>query len=173
MSDLEIAVARQSEMTAVANLMQLYIHDFSELWAGTTNGELQDDGRFAAYPSLETYWSDPDCVPLLIRRQARLIGFALLNTVSHGGQGVDRNMAEFFIARKQRRSGAGTAAAQEILSRYPGRWEVAVARRNISALAFWRNAIARHAKALDIQETDISTRAWDGPIFRFKIEPAR
>jgi len=169
MTNLEIVVARMSEKTTIANLMQLSVHDFSEFWAGTANGELQEDGSFPAYPFLDTYWSDPQRVPLLIRLRGRLIGFALLNNASHSGQPVDRNMAEFFIARKQRRSGAGTAAAQEIFSRYPGAWEVAVARRNIGALAFWRNAIARHPTADAIKEADVTTSDWNGPIIRFRI----
>jgi predicted acetyltransferase len=173
MSDLEIVVARMSEKTTIANLMQLYVHDFSEFWAGTANGELQEDGSFPAYPFLDTYWSDPQRVPLLIRLRGRLIGFALLNNASHAGQPVDRNMAEFFIVRKHRRSGTGTMAAQDIFARYPGRWEVAVARRNVGALAFWRNAITRHPNAQSIEEADVSTSAWDGPLFRFNIEPAR
>jgi len=66
MSDLEIAVARQSEMTAVANLMQLYIHDFSELWAGTTNGE-----RTARRPVRSAHrYQDTVARPAARRRQA-------------------------------------------------------------------------------------------------------
>jgi predicted acetyltransferase len=168
MSHIDIALALPEERTALANLMQLYIHDFSEHWAGTANGELQTDGRFADYP-LDPYWLDPDRIPLLFRRGGALAGFALINAVSHSGRTADRNMAEFFIARKHRRSGAGTAAAQEIFGRYPGQWEVAVARRNIGALAFWRNAIERHPQAQGIEESDITTNDWNGPIIRFRI----
>jgi len=78
MSSIEIAAARPEEKTTIANLMQLYTHDFSEQWAGQERGELQDDGRFPEY-RLDDYWRDQARIPLLLKRDGRLIGFALLN----------------------------------------------------------------------------------------------
>ncbi|MDP1625808.1 GNAT family N-acetyltransferase [Parvibaculum sp.] len=171
MTTIDVTPARPDEKPVLANLMQLYIHDFSEHWAGMANGELQNDGRFPAYPHLDAYWSDPARIPLLLRREGVLIGFALLNDHAHGGVAVDRNMAEFFIVRKHRRGGMGTAAAHAVFSRYPGSWEAAVARRNLAALAFWRKAIASHPHVRDIEEIDISTKEWNGPVIRFRILP--
>jgi predicted acetyltransferase len=169
MPDLEITVARADERDVIANLFQFYIHDFSELWAGTPIGELQDDGRFEAYEPLDLYWREADRIPLLFRIAGRPIGFALLNGVSHSGLPVDRNMAEFFIVRKHRRGGAGTQAARGVFSRYPGLWEAAVARKNLGALAFWRRAIGEHPDIEGVDESDHQSPAWDGPIIRFRI----
>jgi predicted acetyltransferase len=168
MSRIEVSVARPQERTTLANLMQLYVHDFSEFWAGTPDGELQDDGRFADYP-LDSYWLEPGRVPLLVRIDDRLIGFALLNAVGHGFGEIDHNMAEFFIVRKHRRGGVGTAAARQVFSLYPGRWEIAVARRNAGALAFWRQAIDACDQVADLAELDIDNEAWNGPLFRFRV----
>jgi len=168
MSKVEVSVARPQERAALANLAQLYIHDFSEFWAGTPDGELQDDGRFSDYP-LDAYWREASRIPLLFRRDDYLIGFALLNAVGHGQWPVERNMAEFFIARKHRRGGVGTAAAREVFSLYPGRWEVAVARKNLGALSFWRQAIGSHPRVRDIEEHDLATVAWNGTLFRFAV----
>lgn len=153
---------------AIEQMMQLYIHDFSEHWAGTERGELQDDGRFAPYP-LDAYWAEPGRVPLLIRAGGHLAGFALLNRYAHSGQPADRCVAEFFVVRKHRRSGVGRRAAQEIFSRWPGLWEAAVVRRNTAALAFWRLAVAEHPRVSNIEEVDVRTQAWDGPILRFRV----
>jgi predicted acetyltransferase len=168
--DIEIALARLEERAALDRLIQLYIHDFSELWAGTPRGELREDGSFWMYP-LEPYWEQAGRVPLLIRRDGKLAGFALVNGVTHSGRKADRNMAEFFIVRKHRRSGIGRAAAQTIFSRYAGLWEVAVARRNVAAQAFWRGAIGSHPAVRDVEEFDQATAEWDGPIMRFRIAP--
>jgi predicted acetyltransferase len=167
-TDLDISLARPEERETLANLMQLYIHDFSEFWAKTPEGELQNDGRFAPYP-LDAYWREAGRVPLLFRLGGRPIGFALLNAVGHGAGPIDRNMAEFFIARKHRRGGVGTAAARQVFSLYPGLWEVAVARRNLGALPFWRQAIGGHPAVIDIQELDLASEAWNGPMFRFRM----
>lgn len=168
MPDVELKVAEPHERTAIENLMQLYTHDFSEFWAGRPEGELGVDGRFAEYP-LDPFWRDEGHVPLLLHSQGLLIGFALLNRRSHSGQPLDRNMGEFFIVRKHRRGGMGTAAAHAIFSRYPGVWETAVARANVAALAFWRRAVASHPQAHAVEEADFSTADWNGPIIRFQI----
>lgn len=168
MPDIELKVAEPHERSILENMMQLYIHDFSEFWAGREEGELGPDGRFFDYP-LDAYWRDPDHTPLLLSSGGRLAGFALLNAASHSGRPLNRNMAEFFIVRKHRRGGVGTAAAQAIFSRYPGVWETAVARANLPALAFWRKAAVTHPKAQGVEEADFATAEWNGPILRFVI----
>ena len=169
--NIQLIPATPNDRPVLDNLMQLYVHDFSEHWAGRNLGELGEDGRFPAYP-LEPYWSEPGHVPLLIRLGAKLSGFALINNVSRSGRPVERNMAEFFIVRKHRRSGVGTVAAHQIFGRYPGRWEIAVARKNAAALAFWRRAIRQHPLAADAEEIDIAGPAWNGPVIRFRVRQA-
>ena len=168
MREVSVARAAPHERRALENLMQLYIHDFSERWVDRPEGELRDDGRFPDYP-LDAYWREANHVPLLVRRSGRLVGFALLNDSSHTDRAVDRNMAEFFIVRKHRRSGVGTAAAHTIFSRYPGQWEAAVARTNTAALSFWRGAVKQHPASEGIEECDIARSAWNGPVLRFRI----
>lgn len=168
MTQIAIETAPPEARLAIDSMMQLYAHDFSEFWAGTPRGELGEDGRFADYP-LEPYWREPGHVPLLLRKAGALAGFALLNAEAHSGLPVDRNMAEFFILRKHRRGGLGTQAAQAIFDLFPGQWEAAVARRNLAALSFWRRAVASHPRVSDIDEADLQTDHWNGPVIRFRI----
>lgn len=167
-SSVEVAIATASQRPAFENMMQLYTHDFSEQWRDRATGEVDEQGRFPEYP-LDPYWRDEDHVPLLLRVNSRIVGFALLNRHNHTDRPLDRNMAEFFILRKHRRSGAGTAAAQAIFSRYPGVWEAAVARRNVGGLAFWHKAIGEHPLVQEVEEIDVATPAWNGPVMRFRI----
>lgn len=170
-TDVEVSLAAPEEKSALANLFQLYVHDFSELWSGTDDGELTDQGLFPPYPYLDAYWDEETRIPLLVRAGGRLAGFALINGRSHSGLEVDRNVAEFFIVRKHRRSGVGAAAAREIFQRWPGTWEAAVARLNVAALAFWRKAVGGCPGLTRVDELDRRTEDWDGPILRFRIEP--
>jgi predicted acetyltransferase len=163
---VEIVDARPEDRAALANMMQLYAHDFSEFWAGTARGALSDQGLFPAYP-LDDWWREPNHIPLLVKVGGELAGFSLLNAASHSGAPVDRNMAEFFIVRKHRRCGAGTVATRAIFARFPGRWETAVVRQNTGALAFWRHAICSLAE--DVEEIDLATDAWNGAVLRFRI----
>ncbi len=177
MTDIAIARAAPGEKNALQNMMQLYVHDFSEQWAGLSGrelgrnapfAELGADGRFPDYP-LDAYWAEEGRLPLLIRSNGRLAGFALLNKHAHSGRPVDQSMAEFFVLRRYRRGGVGTKAAHAIFTAHPGQWEAAVARRNMGALVFWRNAVASHPGARGLEETDVKNDAWDGAILRFRI----
>jgi predicted acetyltransferase len=153
---------------ALQNLFQLYVHDFSEFWAGTGRGELDDDGRFPAYP-FEPYFERPAWRALLIRRGGALAGFALVNDIPHSGLPADHSVAEFFIVRKHRGQGLGRAAARRLFMEAPGLWEVAVARKNLAALAFWRGVIGACAAESSVSELDVSGPDWDGPVIRFEI----
>jgi predicted acetyltransferase len=164
---IEIVAALPEDRAALANMMQLYTHDFSEFWAGGSRGELGGNGLFPVYP-LDAWWREPDHIPLLVKVGGFLAGFALLDCKSHTGWPLDRNMAEFFIVRKHRRSGIGTAAARAIFTRYPGRWEAAVARANHGALAFWHAAIQPLAEDVDL--IDVEDASWNGPVLRFQIK---
>ncbi len=177
MIEADVRVAAPEERGAVANLLQLYVHDFSEFWAGLSVdqlggnapfAEVGDDGRFAELP-LDAYWGEPDHIPLLIRVAGRLAGFALVDKTSHTGRPLERNMAEFFVVRRHRREGLGLAAAHTIFSRYPGRWEAAIARRNTRALPFWRRTVASHPDVAEIEELDLTGPRWNGPVLCFRI----
>jgi predicted acetyltransferase len=151
----------------IQNLAQLYTHDFSEFWAGTSRGDLDPDGKFAAYP-LDEYWTRRNWSALLIWQHAALAGFVLINDQAHSGMATHRNVGEFFVLRKYRGQGVGRMAALTMFSRQPGQWEVAVARKNKPAHEFWRRIIAGATQAGCVRELDVQTETWDGPIFRFE-----
>ena len=166
-----VAEASEAERPLIAGFLQLYIYDFSEL-------ELEDserfepgpDGRFEDYPELDRYWRDETRAVLIIRRGHRPVGFALLNALSHSGLPVDRNMAEFFVMRKHRRGGVASAAVREILARYPGCWELAIAQRNAGARAFWPVAVAATPGITDLTTLTGDGVQWTGPILRFTVK---
>jgi predicted acetyltransferase len=163
---VQVTEAFSADAPLIQNLLQLYTHDFSEFWAGTSRGDLDVEGRFSAYP-LDGYWSRANWWAGLIRCQGKVAGFALINDETHSGLPADRNLAEFFIVRKYRGSGAGRVAAKILFSRHPGSWEVAVARKNTGALQFWRKVIRSAANASAAEELDVQTAHWNGPILRF------
>jgi len=166
---IALEIAPPTKRDVIENLFQLYTHDFSEQWAGQARGELGEDGRFAPYSHLDSYWREPERVPLLIRTGGHLAGFALLNRYGRVRPAPDRAMAEFFIVRKHRLSGVGRAAAHAIFDRYPGAWEAAVARKNTAALAFWRRTVGTYPRAAEVEELDLNSADWNGPVLRFRI----
>jgi predicted acetyltransferase len=134
---VELIPATPEHQPLLANLLELYIHDFSEFH----NLELGPDGRFG-YKNLPLYWLDPDRHPFLLRLHGKLAGFVLVKRGSEiSGNETVWDMAEFFILRGHRRSGVGTAAAHEVWKRFPGQWEVRVMESNHAASHFWQHAI--------------------------------
>jgi predicted acetyltransferase len=164
---ISVQDAGREQASTIQNLMQLYTHDFSEFWAGTTRGDVDAEGRFDPYP-LEEYWSSPKRVAMLIGCDNALAGFCLLNDRTHSGLEADWNMAEFFILRKYRGQGVGRIAAESVFSRHPGLWELAVARKNAAAREFWRKVLSRSGKCVGFQELDLNDERWNGPVFRFE-----
>jgi predicted acetyltransferase len=164
-----VELAQPDEQPLLAGLMQFYLYDFSEMEAdGSPDMEFDARGQFGAYVYLPEYWREPGRIPLVVRRGGRPVGFALLNQHSHlAGGHVERNMAEFFVARKHRRHGVASEAVRLILGAYPGRWEVAVVARNNGALAFWPRAIAAAPNVADLVRREGDGQRWTGPIWSF------
>jgi predicted acetyltransferase len=167
MMNVTLEAAGAERAGTLSNLFQLYVHDFTDFWT-ERRVELQEDGRFPPYPPLQTYWTEPDREALLIRADGKLAGFVLLNRHGHSGLATDFSVGEFFVARHYRRSGVGRAAALAVLCARPGRWEIAVARRNTGAQAFWRG-VADEAAAGPVEALDQDDDRWDGLVLRFDV----
>ena len=164
----ELVRATAADAGVIQNLLQLYTHDFSEHWAGTVKGELGPDGRFPAYP-LDAYWQRAQWRAFLLKVDDAPAGFALLTDQARSSMPVAHTFAELFVVRKHRRQGLGRLAAGRLIRGATGPWEVAVARKNLPALAFWRRTIADCPTAEHLVELDLRTAAWDGPVLRFTI----
>lgn len=165
-----VSRAAPEEAPIIANLMQLYIHDFSELWLDReVEGELGADGRYSDYPGLETYWRDPVRQAWLFRIKGLSVGFAFVDDVAHSPIRIDRAVAEFFVARKHRRRGVGLAAAHALFGSASGVWEAATVRRNAAARTFWRRAAESYPGIRDVVEEDRHDARWDGAVLTFRV----
>jgi predicted acetyltransferase len=135
---VEVIPATPEQAPVLANLLELYAHDFSEFH----DLALGADGRFG-YRHLPLYWSESGRHPFLVRLDGNLAGLVLVKRGSEisGSEGV-WDMAEFFVVRGYRRRGIGTEIAHEVWRRFPGLWEVRVMQSNRPACHFWEHAIA-------------------------------
>jgi predicted acetyltransferase len=133
-----LARLRPEERTLLSNLMELYVHDLSALFPHV---EMADDGRFG-YANLPLYLADsPGHLAFLIRAGERTAGFALA-TRGSAAPGADvHDVAEFFVLRRDRRSGVGRQAAALLFQALPGPWTVRVLERNARALGFWQRTL--------------------------------
>lgn len=164
---LQVISASAEQSPIVANLLELYAHDFSEF----RNLEIGEDGRFG-YPSLPFYWSERHRHPFLFKIHGKLAGLAL---VQRGSQVSDDNavwdMAEFFILRGCRRLGIGTQLAHEVWRLFPGKWEVRVMHANVPAQRFWVGAISMFmGEAIEPIHIEKGGQGWS--LFSFESKPA-
>jgi predicted acetyltransferase len=138
--DTRLVEAGPSDGTLLSNLLELYIHDLSAAFPHIALGA---DGRFG-YPHLPLYFSEDERrTAYLIHHGSEVAGFALVTRGSPLAQDPDvYDVAEFFVLRRQRRSGVGRRAAFLLWNRLPGRWIVRVSEANPGALAFWSSVIA-------------------------------
>jgi len=138
--NVELCVAGRDQAAILANLMELYVYEFSDI----SDRDLGPDGRFG-YRHLEAYWQEPGRYPFLLRVDGALAGFALVlerGIVDPGEPG--HLVAEFFVLRAYRKRGVGEAAAVHLFRKFPGRWWIAEHEANTPAQAFWRRVIGRY-----------------------------
>jgi predicted acetyltransferase len=166
--DIQLELARRQQSPILANLLELYAHDFSEFQPL----DIAPDGWFG-YKSLPLYWSESNRHPFLIRFDGKLAGFALVKGGSETSDSQEVwDMAEFFVLRGCRRHRIGTLAAQEVWRRFPGLWEVRVMRSNPSATSFWKRAISDFIRE-SIQPVPIEKDGRSWQLYSFKSERAR
>jgi predicted acetyltransferase len=135
--EVEITLALPEQEPILANMLELYVHDFSEF----IDLKLGADGRFG-YKDLPLYWKESNRYPFLIFVDGHPAGFAFVRRGSEFSNDEDVwDMTEFFIVRSYRRLGLGMEAARAIWKEFPGKWEVRVIDRNRQAMKFWKRAI--------------------------------
>jgi predicted acetyltransferase len=166
--DVCVTRADLTQRPLLEALLQFYVYDFSELEPAKSDAlDFDESGRLGPFVPPDEYWTDPDWHALLIRVSGKIAGFAFINTRSHKGGQVQRNMAEFFVARKFRRCGVASEAVRQILALLPGSWEVAVKESNVAAKLFWRRAMAA-AGVDELTCSDGDGERWRGPIWAFR-----
>jgi predicted acetyltransferase len=137
-----LPVAREQE-PVLANLLELYAHDFSEFHPLALN----TNGRFG-YKDLSLYWRNPRRHPFFIYVDGRLAGFALVkNEPPAPGKEDVWELTEFFVLRGYRRNCVGTAIARRLWERFPGQWEVRIIESNADAHRFWQKTITEFTGA--------------------------
>jgi predicted acetyltransferase len=162
--------ATPADATVLSNLLELYIHDMSEIFPI----EVGAAGRFG-YDRLPLYWSEPETrFPFLIRAGAHIAGFALVTRGSPVTDNPDYlDVAEFFILRRHRRSGVGRQAARLLWDRIPGQWVVRVSEANRAGIPFWEDVIRTYTSgAFSDRHRPGTPHGWRVFSFKSPIEAA-
>ena len=87
----------------------------------------------------------------ILKQSEFIVGFALINKhLRFNTEGCA--IAEFYIQKEYKRKGYGRKLAEHVFSQFPGNWEVAVSKKNSSALFFWKKVISSYSNDKFIQK---------------------
>mgnify|MGYP003383705155 CR=1 FL=1 len=142
---LQILDARRDQQQIIANLLQLYLYEFS----ADLKTDVGLDGRFA-WDGLEDYWSQDGLHPLLLMVDDKLAGFALVQRIPAADGTLVWDFEDFFVMARYRRRGLGSDAACQLFDRFRGAWQIRVLASNDRGLAFWRSTLSKHQSALEL-----------------------
>jgi len=150
----ELQPASEEDRPVVQNLARFYVYDMSEL----TGWPCPETGLFGGCDRFFEDWRDGNNEPFLIRVDGELAGFAGVKKMTDGDEAWYR-IQEFFVLRKFRRRGVGTAVAGELFRMHSGKWQIRVLEQNAPAAAFWRAVVNEFAKGA-FTETVETHPAW-------------
>lgn len=135
MSSIELHAAQRDEVATIENMMQFYLHDFSE-WLPLKLGE-QGLFNFQIKPG---YWRNPATRPFLIKVDGELGGFVVVDADTHL-PGAEHNIGYFFVSRRFRGQGVAKFVVSALLSQIPGQWQIFHIDANQPARRFWARLI--------------------------------
>ena len=141
MQHIELKPAGKPDYQCIENLMQFYNYDFTD-WIPLPFGQ---DGFFAIRPKLD-YLSNPTTIPFVILVDGEIAGFVTVDDEVNAA-GAKYNIGYFFVARRFRGAGVGTHVVRDLLSRFPGPWQIWHVRENLGAAAFWGRVVPQVSDA--------------------------
>lgn len=119
------------------SINQKYLYEMTNFY----EDEMDEHGNYG-YGHFEEYFTDPNRLAYFILDDEVLVGFAMLCPYSNIGREPDYIMAEFTIFPAYRRKHYAMDAANEILKRHPGKWEIKYNEKNDKAKKLWTSVTA-------------------------------
>jgi predicted acetyltransferase len=152
---IEVRQVDRSCEAIVRNLLEHYCHDMAEWFLL----DAHEDGSYRYLP--DQVWSDGVDVHLAYLSGIP-IGFALVGSAApYAADAGAKDLKEFFVVRRHRRSGIGRMLAERVWNLYPGKWLVRVYHGNRPALPFWRAAIGAYTGDAFAEEVrTVEGRSW-------------
>ncbi len=120
--------------------MQFYLYDCNE-WLPLLFG---DDGNFFIRPKAD-YWADAGTHAYFISVDGEIAGFATVDT-DVVDPDTSFSIGYFFVSRRFRGTGTGAVAAEMLLRRFPGVWQIFHVSANTGAGSFWGKVVPRQTQ---------------------------
>ncbi len=134
---IHLKTVQENDRALLWNINQKYLYEMTNFY----DDPMDEEGNYH-YGHFEEYFTDPKRRAYLIYSDAVLVGFAMLCPYSYIEKTPDHTMAEFTVFPAFRKKHYAMDAANLILSRHPGNWEIKYNERNTAAKALWSKAAA-------------------------------
>jgi len=114
------------------------------------------------------YWTEVTRFPYLIYVDKKIAGFILVQKGSPISDDTTVwDISEFFVMKKYKRHGVGTAATIKIWEQFQGQWQVRVLVGNHIACSFWLQAIKKFTSVTPAK-TEATIKGEDWIIYTFE-----
>jgi predicted acetyltransferase/uncharacterized glyoxalase superfamily protein PhnB len=157
---LDIRQVDRSQDSVLRNLLNLYMHDMAEWFLL----DPEADGRYVY--ATEDLWRAGAHVYFAYHGLTPIAFAIVASAAAYTPDPNVKDLEEFFVIRRHRRTGVGQALAIDLWNRYPGPWLVRVYQRNLPALPFWRGAVSTYTGGR-FEETAVSVRDRPWSYIRF------
>ncbi|WP_028549328.1 GNAT family N-acetyltransferase [Paenibacillus sp. UNC451MF] len=150
MTIMELEPISYEEKSVLRHIMELYQYDMSEF---EDNIDVNSYGLYG-YKYIDNYWTEEGRSAYFVKVEGKIAGFALVREHEPLPDGTPcYSIAEFFIMRAYRKKGIGYQTAQQIFSKFQGRWSLSYLKRNVVSERFWRKVIGECSYG-EITETE-------------------
>jgi len=136
--DFHILLVPFEQKHILRNLLEIYLHDMSEFDDEKDPLELNDAGLYG-YGYLDYYWNEKGRYPYLLTADGKPAGLSFIRTIKTNP--LTFEVAEFFVVRKYRKTGAGTVLISKMFEWHKGEWVINTPIKNTIAQHFWRKAV--------------------------------
>ncbi len=137
---IQLKPVKQNDKALLWNINQKYLYEMTNFY----DDPMDEEGNFH-YGYFDEYFTDPKRLAYFIYSEDSLVGFAMLCPYSYIGQDPDYTMAEFTIFPAYRKRHFALDAANLILSKHPGSWEIKFNEKNAPAKNLWTRVAAPYA----------------------------
>ena len=132
METIRLRRVREEDRELFWNVNQKYLYEMTNYYQNP-----MDEKGNIHYGHFDEYFSDPERTAYFFLCKEDLIGFAMLCPFSYIGKHPDFTMAEFTVFPAYRRRHYALTAAEEILERHRGAWEIKYNEKNAAAKSLW------------------------------------
>ncbi|WP_282941575.1 GNAT family N-acetyltransferase [Paenibacillus sp. RC67] len=138
MLSMELQPISYEEKSVLQHIMELYQYDMSEF---EDNIHVNAHGLYG-YKYIDNYWTEEGRFAFFVKVDGQIAGFALIREHEPLPDGTPNySVAEYFIMRAYRKMGVGYWTAQQIFSKFQGKWSLSYLKRNVVSELFWRKVI--------------------------------